>query len=124
VRIRIWILTLSAGLLLSLSAATPASACPMCKLANESDSRLPRAYMYSILFMLGMPASVLGGFSIGFWRLSRIAAHLQQEAAEQALAGASDPAVQATQGAEPRFSPTTGQPLPGAGLGGPGVVFP
>lgn len=116
-RTRTWILTLTAGLLLSLSAATPASACPMCKLANESDARLPTAYMYSILFMIGMPAMVFSGFSIGFWRLSRKAARLQQEAAEQAVVGASDPAVQATQDAQPRFSA-------GSGLGGPGLVFP
>jgi hypothetical protein len=95
----------------------------MCKLANESDNRLPMAYMYSILFMIGMPATVFSGFSIGFWRLSRKAARLQQEAAEQAVVGASDPAVQATQDAPPRFAPT-GQSLPGSGLGGPGLVFP
>jgi hypothetical protein len=123
VRTRTWILTLTAGLLLSLTAATPASACPMCKLANESDSRLPTAYMYSILFMIGMPATIFSGFSIGFWRLARKAARLQQEAAEQAVVGASDPAVQATQDARPRFSPT-GQSLPGSSLGGPGLVFP
>jgi hypothetical protein len=123
VRTRTWILTLTAGLLLGLSAATPASACPMCKLANESDARLPTAYMYSILFMIGMPAMVFSGFSIGFWRLSRKAARLQQEAAEQAVVGASDPAVQATQDAQPRFAPS-GQSFPGSGLGGPGLVFP
>ncbi len=92
-------LTLIAGGLICLSAATPASACPMCKLANESDNRLPRAYMYSILFMIGMPMTVLSGFSIGFWRLSRKAAQLQREAMEHAVTGASDPAVQAP---EPR----------------------
>jgi len=123
VRTRTLILTLTAGLLLSLSAATPASACPMCKLANESDNRLPMAYMYSILFMIGMPATVFSGFSIGFWRLSRKAARLNQEAAEQAIAGAADPAVQATQDAEPRLSPR-GHSLPGPDLSGPGLVFP
>jgi hypothetical protein len=87
----------------------------MCKLANESDNRLPRAYMYSILFMLGMPASVLSGFSIGFWLLSRKAARMQREAAEQALAGASDPAVQATADAETRLE---------SGHAGTGFVFP
>jgi hypothetical protein len=117
------ILTLIAGLLLCLSAATPASACPMCKLANESDSRLPRAYMYSILFMLGMPMTVLSGFGIGFWRLSRKAAQLQREAMEHAVAGASDPAVQAIQNAEPRAaSPVQNGPQPG--LPGAGFVFP
>ncbi len=122
-RTRTWMLTLIAGLLLCLSAAKPASACPMCKLANESDNRLPRAYMYSILFMIGMPMTVLSGFSIGFWRLSRKAAQLQREAMEQSVAGASDPAVQAVQDAEPRAaSPVQNGPHPG--LSGPGFVFP
>ncbi len=31
-----------------------ASACPMCKAANEEDDAKPRAYMYSILFMLAV----------------------------------------------------------------------
>jgi hypothetical protein len=117
---RTWMLTLIAGLLLCLSAATPASACPMCKLANETDSRLPRAYMYSILFMLGMPMTVLSGFGIGFWRLSRKAALLQREAMEQAVAGASDPAVQ---GAEPRAASPV-QNGPQLGRPGAGFVFP
>lgn len=51
-----------------------ASACPSCKAANETDSRRPRAYMYSILFMLAMPATVFTGFGISFYRLSRRAA--------------------------------------------------
>jgi hypothetical protein len=60
-----------------------ADACPMCKLANEEGSGTgdceqaavqnarPKAYMYSILFMLSMPATLLGGFSVGFYRLYR-----------------------------------------------------
>lgn len=48
-----------------------ASACPGCKNANETDTLRPRAYMYSILFMLGMPATVFAGFGIAFYRLSR-----------------------------------------------------
>jgi hypothetical protein len=57
--------------------AGPASACPMCKYANEADQASeaenlrPRAYMYSILFMLSMPATLLTGFSLGFYRLWR-----------------------------------------------------
>jgi hypothetical protein len=116
-------LTIAAGLLVCLATAAPASACPMCKLAAESDARLPKAYMYSILFMMGMPAAVSTGFGVGFWRLSRKAARLQREAAERAVAGAADPAVEATQAAEPRLSPK-GQILPGSGLAGPGLVFP
>lgn len=40
-------------------------ACPMCKLAVEADDPKPRAYMYSILFMLMAIGSVFGGL-IGF----------------------------------------------------------
>ena len=49
----------------------------MCKLANESGqdetcgitNARPRAYMYSILFMLSMPATLTAGFGFGFYRL-------------------------------------------------------
>jgi hypothetical protein len=116
-RTRSWILTTVAGLLICALAATPALACPMCKLANDSDSRLPMAYMYSIIFMMAMPATLLTGFSISFWRLSRQAVRMQLEAAEQAASGAADPAVEATADvASPDFS---GESLPGTGL-----VFP
>ena len=57
--------------LASLSSA-PALACPMCRSANESaEDPRPKAYMYSILFMLAMPAMLFTGFSVGFYRLSR-----------------------------------------------------
>ena len=49
----------------------------MCKSANETEDARPRAYMYSILFMLGMPAMMFSGFGIAFYRLSR-KAQLQQ----------------------------------------------
>jgi hypothetical protein len=58
-----------------LAAPNAVSACPLCKLANESkqaseeENRRPQAYMYSILFMLSMPATLLTGFSFGFYRL-------------------------------------------------------
>ncbi len=48
-----------------------ALACPGCKNANDTASLRPRAYMYSILFMLAMPATVFTGFGIAFYRLSR-----------------------------------------------------
>lgn len=48
-----------------------ATACPMCKTANETDDPRPRAYMYSILFMLSMPMMIFSGFGIAFYRLSR-----------------------------------------------------
>ena len=44
---------------LSLFAAA-AQACPMCSQSIAEDDLLPKAFMYSILFMLGMPATVLG----------------------------------------------------------------
>ena len=116
-------LTLSRGSCFVCRAAKPASACPMCKLANESDSRLPRAYMYSILFMIGMPMTVLSGFSIGFWRLSRKAARLQREAMEQSVAGRAIPPCRPSKTpnrAPPRQCKTARIP----GLSGPGFVFP
>lgn len=61
-----------------------AVACPGCKTANETDDLRPRAYMYSILFMLGMPATVFTGFGIAFYRLSRRAA-LEQQQLEAAM---------------------------------------
>ncbi len=55
-----------------------ATACPSCKAANETDSLRPRAYMYSILFMLAMPATVFAGFGICFYRMSRSEAELSE----------------------------------------------
>lgn len=54
-----------------LLTADVASACPMCKAAAEADPRLPRAFMASILFMLGMPFMLLTCFGVGFYRLSK-----------------------------------------------------
>ncbi|MEO2025744.1 MAG: hypothetical protein ABGZ23_07665 [Fuerstiella sp.] len=51
-----------------MSAAT---ACPNCKFANETESNRPKAYMYSILFMIGMPATIFTGFGISFYRMTR-----------------------------------------------------
>jgi hypothetical protein len=68
--------------LVCLATAAPLSACPMCKLATESASRQPRAYMYSVLFMMSMPAMLTTGFGIAFYRLSRKGARMQQEEAE------------------------------------------
>lgn len=47
--------------LMVLICASEAWACPMCKLALETDDPQPKAYMYSILFMLGMIGSMFGG---------------------------------------------------------------
>jgi len=59
-------------------AESPAVACPNCKAANETDSLKPKAYMYSILFMIGMPATIFTGFSLSFWRMTR-KSQLEQE---------------------------------------------
>ena len=64
-------LLLAAALFVAGPAVGTALACPSCKAANETDSRRPTAYMYSILFMLAMPATLFAGFGIGFYRLSR-----------------------------------------------------
>jgi len=65
-----------------------AQACPGCKTANETESLRPTAYMYSILFMLGMPATVFTGFGIAFYRMSRRATleqmQLMQESENEA----------------------------------------
>jgi hypothetical protein len=68
-------IVLAAALLLGLGIAGPmaslAQACPMCKVANEQDSLLPKAYMYSILFMMGMMFTIGGGMGLGMYLLSR-----------------------------------------------------
>lgn len=61
-------------LLLSLLAGpgvTVVEACPMCKLATESDNLKPRAYMYSILFMLTAIGSVVTVVSVGLYKISQ-----------------------------------------------------
>jgi len=45
---------------LALLAGT-AQACPMCSLSIAEEDLVPEAYMYSILFMIGMPATVFAG---------------------------------------------------------------
>lgn len=54
--------------------AAPASACPNCKAANDDDKRAAQGYMYSILFMIGMPATLFTGFGISFYRMTKRAA--------------------------------------------------
>lgn len=79
----------AAGLVLGVGPlSTVVQACPGCKTANETESRRPRAYMMSILFMLGMPATIVTGFGFAFYRMSRQspeqAALLQQFLDQQA----------------------------------------
>jgi hypothetical protein len=52
-------------------AITTVKACPMCAEANKVDKNRPKAYMYSIIFMISMPAIICAGFGIGFYRLNR-----------------------------------------------------
>lgn len=73
-------LLLAFAFIMTMSA--DAFGCPNCKLANETDSALPRAYMYSILFMIGMPATIFTGFGISFYRMTKKA---QMEAVEGML---------------------------------------
>lgn len=48
-------------------------ACPMCKLALESDSdnKQPKAYMYSILFMLGAMGSLITSVGVVLYRVTK-----------------------------------------------------
>ena len=85
---RIFRCCLMAGaLFFAVGAGSAANACPNCKLANESESSRPRAYMYSILFMIGMPATIFTGFGVSFYRMVRKA---QAQAAEGEAESADD----------------------------------
>ncbi len=64
----------------ALAYSPAADACPMCKLANEQGTdpqaaavanARPRAYMYSILFMLSMPATLTAAFGLAFYRMHK-----------------------------------------------------
>ena len=77
------------AVLLGVTLAGPlvgvAAACPMCKAANETEPNRPRAYMYSILFMLAVPATLATAFGIGFYRLARQQAALSEPLTDEAL---------------------------------------
>lgn len=70
-------LLLSLALLIGVMGATPAHACPMCKYANENNQQSeaeqmrPKAYMYSILFMIAMPMTLASGYGLAFYRMSK-----------------------------------------------------
>ena len=70
------------------SAASVAHACPMCKYANEAEqpdeaaNRRPKAFMYSILFMLSMPPTIFTVFGVSFYRMNKRA---EAEAAAQGI---------------------------------------
>ncbi|QDT90960.1 hypothetical protein [Gimesia algae] len=59
------------GLFSSPVVISQAAACPMCKQLNETDDSKPRAYMYSIAFMLAMPAMLISGFGIAFFKMMK-----------------------------------------------------
>ncbi len=68
-----------------IASGNVAVACPMCSVANENDlnpqaKNRPQAYMYSILFMISMPATIFTGFGITFYRLSK-----KQQALNEAM---------------------------------------
>ena len=69
------------------SVASVAHACPMCKFANEADqpdeaaNRRPKAFMYSILFMLSMPPTIFTAFGMYFYQL-RKQAQVEEAGAE------------------------------------------
>jgi hypothetical protein len=55
--------------------AVTAQACPMCSQSIANDDVLPHAYMYSIIFMLTMPAVVLGGIgSVIYFQFRKLGA--------------------------------------------------
>lgn len=81
-------LIIAASLLFAVGAfpvgTSSAEACPNCKNANEQNPNRPKAYMYSILFMIGMPATIFTGFSLSFYRMARQAQkQAELQAAEQ-----------------------------------------
>lgn len=90
------LLALLGGLSVSGPLVSSADACPMCKYANEDGTRegaaaseanrRPRAYMYSILFMISMPATLAAGFGFSFYRMWK----KQQELAQVSLDGPLD----------------------------------
>lgn len=71
----------------ALGLGSEAMACPNCKFANESESNRPKAYMYSILFMIGMPATIFTGFGVSLYRMTKKA---ELEALEQMKAENAD----------------------------------
>ncbi|MDB4733574.1 hypothetical protein OAF42_03935 [Planctomicrobium sp.] len=86
-------LVLCSGFVISAAA----EACPMCQVANEDDTgdatlARPRAYMYSILFMLAVPATMFTVFGVSFYRLSKSQALLNEEMFAATQADVSNPA--------------------------------
>lgn len=75
---------------LSLFAAV-AQACPMCNQSIADQDQLPHAYMYSIIFMLAMPATVLSGIgTMIYLKFRRFYAGQPQPAANADMAVADE----------------------------------
>lgn len=69
---RFWLTGLTlASLFCSGVFSGTAEACPSCKNANATDTRLPLAYQASILFMLGVPTVMVSAFGVMLYRLNR-----------------------------------------------------
>lgn len=73
----------SAGIVLLAVLPQAVWACPACAESVAADDNLPKAYMASILFMMGMPAILTSGFGIAFYRLVK-----KQQAADDAARSA------------------------------------
>jgi len=69
---RLMLLRVLFSLVLILAIAAVASACPNCKdalAANDpTHSGVVKGYFYSILFMMGTPFAIIGGFSLYMYR--------------------------------------------------------
>lgn len=63
--------------------ASSAVACPMCKASVEEEDRRPQAYMYSIIFMLSVPATIMSGLGVGLYKINRADNAVAKELEEQ-----------------------------------------
>ena len=54
-----------------LAHASNAWACPMCKYALETDAPEPKAYMISILFMIGMISTLFVSVGVLLWWVAK-----------------------------------------------------
>ncbi|HEY2840009.1 MAG TPA: hypothetical protein VGJ26_12715 [Pirellulales bacterium] len=78
-----------------LAAADRALACPSCQAAlasQEGGAKVVQGFFWSILFMMAMPFSILGGFSTYFYVLVRRAR--RQDLALAPVASATQVALQ------------------------------
>ena len=62
--------TIAIGTLV-LANANSVWACPMCKFALETDAAEPKAYMISILFMIGMISTLFCSVGVLLWWVSK-----------------------------------------------------